>query len=422
MTKNGYLSLLLVLIAALIVSSCSLFTNANKVEKPTFDPPGGTYEDELAVTLRCSTLGATIFYTLDGSEPHSASQEYIDPIIINQNTTIKAKAFRSGMQDSKTVKATYIIDFRVATPIFSVPGGTYDLTQDVSISCVTLGAKIHYTTDGTEPSEDSAVYSRPIYIDTNTILKAKGFKTGWKPSRTAQAYFNILENITQPEDAKWSVMAIEASEMNLPQLEGDTHYIVVSWIGAASSFDPQAVVELSIGGSNIELLYQYESWYGKATLTPGSSYTFQLKVDGTVVVNTKQTVVYNADATFPLTFNPTRTAYVFWELEADSKQQIASAYAYDPEDWDYDEVVDKEIEPSAREYTFPANTVQHHGVDSEYELVITQFNRKYVDNVLVATVQTQSMGYGDWKSKLYTPERLAKYARRLSKLLVYSKQ
>ncbi|MCB5223553.1 MAG: hypothetical protein WCY21_01790 [Candidatus Cloacimonadaceae bacterium] len=224
------------------------------------------------------------------------------------------------------------------------------------------------------------------------------------------------ENITQPEDAKWSVMAIEASEMNLPQLEGDTHYIVVSWIGAASSFDPQAVVELSIGGSNIELLYQYESWYGKATLTPGSSYTFQLKVDGTVVVNTKQTVVYNADATFPLTFNPTRTAYVFWELEADSKQQIASAYAYDPEDWDYDEVVDTEIPVADREYTFPANIVQDHGADSEFELEITQMNHKYVDNVLVATTQFQSMAYGDSKLNRYTPQRLAKYARRMARI------
>lgn len=224
------------------------------------------------------------------------------------------------------------------------------------------------------------------------------------------------ENITKPEDAKWSVMAIEASDMGLDMLEDDTHYIAVSWIGAESAYDPHAVVELSIGGSPIELMYQYETWYGKATLIPGSSYYFQLKVDGEVVVNTKQTVVYNAEATFPLTYNPAQTAFVYWDLEADSKEQIASIYAYDPEDWDYDEVVDKEIEPSAREYTYPANIVQDHGAGSEFELEITQMNHKYVDNVLVATTQFQFMEYGDSKINRQTPERLAKYARRMAKL------
>ncbi len=224
------------------------------------------------------------------------------------------------------------------------------------------------------------------------------------------------ENITQPEDAKWSVMAIEASDLGLAMLEGDTHYIAVTWIGPDSGFDPHATVELTIGGSKIELLYQYETWYGKATLIPGNSYYFQLKVNGEVLVNTKQTVVYNADATFPLTYNPTRTAFVYWNLEADSKQQIASIYAYDPEDWDYDEVVDKEIEPSAREYTYPANIVQDHGADSEYELEITQMNHKYVDNVLVATTQFKAMEYGDSKINRQTPQRLAKYARRMARL------
>lgn len=226
------------------------------------------------------------------------------------------------------------------------------------------------------------------------------------------------ENITKPEDAKWSVMAIKASEMEQEEMEllgEDTHYIAISWIGLESGFDPHAVVELSIGGSQIELMYQYETWFGKATLVPGNSYYFQLKVDGEVVVNTKQSVVYNADATFPLTYNPVQTAFVYWDLEADSKQQIASVYAFD-EDWLNDEVVDKEIDPSAREYTYPANIVQDHGAGSEYELEITQMNHKYVDNVLVATVQTQSMGYGFSKINRHTPERLAKFARRMARL------
>ena len=51
----------------------------------------------------------------------------------------------------------------------------------VTISCDTSNASIRYTIDGTEPSENSALYSSPLTIEGAT-LKARGFKTGLLPS------------------------------------------------------------------------------------------------------------------------------------------------------------------------------------------------------------------------------------------------
>ena len=48
-------------------------------------------------------------------------------------------------------------------------------SMKVAISCETEGAEIHYTTDGTEPTEDSDVYSEPFEITETTTVKAIAF-------------------------------------------------------------------------------------------------------------------------------------------------------------------------------------------------------------------------------------------------------
>lgn len=64
----------------------------------------------------------------------------------------------------------------VATPIFSIAGGSYDDVQSVTISCETEDATIYYTTDGTVPSSNSMVYSNAITISETTTLKAIAIK------------------------------------------------------------------------------------------------------------------------------------------------------------------------------------------------------------------------------------------------------
>ena len=50
----------------------------------------------------------------------------------------------------------------VEAPAFTPAGGNYMSTQLVSILCPTEGATIYYTTDGSEPNENSTVYTEPI--------------------------------------------------------------------------------------------------------------------------------------------------------------------------------------------------------------------------------------------------------------------
>ena len=84
---------------------------------------------------------------------------------------------------------------KVATPVFTPGGNTYNVVQNVTISCETEGATIHYTTNGNEPTESDATYSSAISVTkSGTVLKAKAFKQGLDPSSVASASYTIKPN------------------------------------------------------------------------------------------------------------------------------------------------------------------------------------------------------------------------------------
>ncbi len=164
------------------------------VSAPAFSPAGGTYSSAQSVTISCATSNAAIRYTTDGSEPTSSSAQYTGAINVSSTTTIKARAFKAGMNDSATASATYTINSstsQVAAPTFSPAGGTYTSAQTVTISCATAGAAIRYTTDGSEPTAASTQYAGPINVAGTTVIKAKAFKTGMDDSTVASAAFTI---------------------------------------------------------------------------------------------------------------------------------------------------------------------------------------------------------------------------------------
>ena len=81
----------------------------------------------------------------------------------------------------------------VATPTFAPAAGTYYEAQNVTISCTTEGATIHYTLDGNDPTTSSAVYSTPIAISQTTTVKAMAVKSGMNNSSIASATYTIQD-------------------------------------------------------------------------------------------------------------------------------------------------------------------------------------------------------------------------------------
>ena len=81
------------------------------VMTPFIAPPSGTYKKKVKVSIGTGTPGATIHYTLDGSEPTTASPLYTSPFTITTKgiTIVRAKAFHTGVPDSTVAAASYTI-------------------------------------------------------------------------------------------------------------------------------------------------------------------------------------------------------------------------------------------------------------------------------------------------------------------------
>ena len=93
-----------------------------QVATPVFTPTAGEFENSVEVSISCSTADATIYYTLDGTEPDANAIEYTAPFTLTATTTVKAVAVKEGMLNSEVVTATY-----------DITTGIRGMQQDVSI-------------------------------------------------------------------------------------------------------------------------------------------------------------------------------------------------------------------------------------------------------------------------------------------------
>ncbi len=80
-----------------------------QVEIPLFDPAGGEVAQGTTVRIFTATEDATIYYTLNGTDPTLASDIYVSPVVIDKNTTLKAMAVKEGMTPSEIAEASYTI-------------------------------------------------------------------------------------------------------------------------------------------------------------------------------------------------------------------------------------------------------------------------------------------------------------------------
>lgn len=102
---------------------------------PQFSIEPGIYEYNQSLELFCLNSTADIYYTLDGSEPDQNSILYCNPIEVSSNTTIKCKAYQTGLEPSSTLSG----DFYIGTVsggisgIYSSAGSPYNIVDDIHI-------------------------------------------------------------------------------------------------------------------------------------------------------------------------------------------------------------------------------------------------------------------------------------------------
>ncbi|MCQ2262641.1 MAG: chitobiase/beta-hexosaminidase C-terminal domain-containing protein, partial [Bacteroidales bacterium] len=189
----------------------------------------------------------------------------------------------------------------VATPTFNPESGTFTEAQNVSISCATSGATIHYTTDGTTPTASSAVYSTPISVAETMTIKALAVKEGMINSEIAEATYTIQSATSYVFNKIYSHNAVTAT---------DTYMIVDVNSGKAltsangSSSAPTAV-EVAINNdqitsSNENLFWKFEAVEGGYVIHPASgndTWLYSTTSNNGVRVGTNDNKVWTLDIT-----------------------------------------------------------------------------------------------------------------------------
>jgi len=154
-----------------------------KAADPQFSPFPELYFKDQKIALSCPTVDAKIYYTTDGSEDWT---EYSadSPIILNEAMTIKAYADRDGIEKSDIVRGDYEVTTQAFSPRFPLPVGAYVAGSKVELSHDERmpDAMIYYTTDGSEPNENSRPYSEPIVLDEPMTIKAVAYMDGLETS------------------------------------------------------------------------------------------------------------------------------------------------------------------------------------------------------------------------------------------------
>ncbi len=103
----------------------------SSIAAPVITPNGGTFLETQEVTFSCETEGAAIYYTIDGSdpangnEPSESATRYERTLLVTQNTTVRAVAFKDGTKSAEaTATFTQIQSYSTLTSMSALENNT----------------------------------------------------------------------------------------------------------------------------------------------------------------------------------------------------------------------------------------------------------------------------------------------------------
>jgi hypothetical protein len=86
---------------------------------------------------------------------------------------------------------------KAAPPLFSTQGGFFTGSLQLNLTAASPGSTIRYTLDGSEPTQESAVFTSPISIENTTVVRARSSKDGLidSPTATNTYFFDVQKDL-----------------------------------------------------------------------------------------------------------------------------------------------------------------------------------------------------------------------------------
>lgn len=128
-----------------------------------FSQPEGTYATMITLKLDSNGIG-TIYYTTDGTEPTTDSPEFSGTIFLEAGENVISAIFVNdyGVSSPVVTKNYFIESKKVSPPEVVTYSGTYNCPVKIEIIS-NYDSRIYYTTDGSAPNRNSALYNSNLY-------------------------------------------------------------------------------------------------------------------------------------------------------------------------------------------------------------------------------------------------------------------
>ncbi len=202
-------------------------SQADFVSQPVFSPEGGTYKESVTVTMSCTTEGATIYYTTDGTDATVQAIRYDAPVTLTESATLKAVAVKDG-KTSTQMEATYTI---------TTNGGSeqgdhqYDLTD--SFFGTSYGGSIDSKNkDDLTAEKDGITVTYALGTGSNRYCSSEQIRLYPGNTLTVSTSSGTLTGITfispDPKDG----LQADSGTMNGQAWTGDARQVVFTFTGS----------------------------------------------------------------------------------------------------------------------------------------------------------------------------------------------
>ena len=166
-------------------------------------PQGSTVSNTMVIEAQYDDVMVTVsFLNQDGSVylatevPYGSNAE-----LPEENPTAEGYEFLAwsnetnwwNVKEKVSVKPVFIYDKDVEEPVIIFEPEAKRAPVAFELETATEDAEIHYTLDGSEPTEEDAIFEdETIFVAEKTVLKARAFKANMNPSPVAEMTLEVV--------------------------------------------------------------------------------------------------------------------------------------------------------------------------------------------------------------------------------------
>ena len=242
-----------------------------------------------------ATNSTAIYYTVDGTDPTTASTQYTAPFDLTADATVKAFAVGDGFEDSEIASVDVKIAVQTAAP-------TIAITREQGKSFVTIsgaeGANLFFNFNGAKTAALSTAYTEPVELTEPTVIYAMATAEGSLPSEVTSQFVgidgidasNVRMDVLAHFDANETDWYINDAEILPNQSGGANAYYFWgknAWKYYSTEVDHEEIVKDSEGNDSTVYFYKVDPEALKV-VTPKNENGWVLKSQGQVLTGELQ--------------------------------------------------------------------------------------------------------------------------------------